>query len=403
MEMPLFVGYSSTRRYPEAATGATHMNDSTNVTQWRRNLEAERDASALYLRLAAAEPKPALADVYRRLAGTEQKHVAYWESRFKAAGLPAPTPRVSWRVHVMGWLAGRFGTSFVLPTLAGLEQNADATYRNSGDREIDRMAGEERSHARMFSVLASNTAGMEGRTVAKMEGRHRSAGGNALRAGVLGANDGLVSNFSLLMGVAGAEVAGGAGSRTVLITGAAGLLAGAISMALGEWLSVQSSRELYARQMGIEKDELAENPEEEKEELALIYQAKGLAPEEASRLAERLLSDESVALDTLVREELNIDPEELGGSAWEAAISSFLLFAVGAVLPIIPFLFTSGWAGIALSAVFSAVGLFVIGAAITLVTGRSIWWSGMRQVVFGLVAAGVTFAIGHLIGVQIAG
>jgi VIT1/CCC1 family predicted Fe2+/Mn2+ transporter len=379
------------------------MHDAVNAAQWRRNLEAERDAAALYLRLAAAEAQPALADVYRRLAATEQKHVTYWEGRFREAGLPAPTPRVSWRVHVMGWLAGRFGTAFVVPTLAGLEQNADASYRNSGDRVVEQMAGEERSHARMFSVLAGNTSGMEGRTVAKMEGRHRSTGGNALRAGVLGANDGLVSNFSLLMGVAGAEVAGGAGSRAVLITGAAGLLAGAISMALGEWLSVQSSRELYTRQMDVEKAELAENPEEEKEELALIYQAKGLPPEDARRLAERLLSDDAVALDTLVREELSIDPEELGGSAWEAAFSSFLLFAVGAVLPIIPFLFTSGWQGIVLSALFSAVGLFVIGAAITLVTGRSIWWSGFRQVIFGLVAAGITFAIGHLIGVQIAG
>ncbi len=379
------------------------MNDAGNAAQWRRNLEAERDAAALYLRLAAAESQPALADVYRRLAVTEQRHVAYWEARFTAVGMPVPASRVSWRVHVMGWLAGRFGTSFVLPTVAGLEQNAGDAYRNSGDREIDRMAGEERSHARMFSVLSRNTAGIEGRVVAKMEGRHRSAGGNALRAGVLGANDGLVSNFSLLMGVAGAEVAGGASSRMVLITGAAGLLAGAISMALGEWLSVQSSRELYQRQMDIEKDELAENPEEEKAELALIYQAKGLPPEDAHRLAERLLSDGAVALDTLVREELNIDPEELGGSAWEAAFSSFLLFAVGAVLPIIPFMFATGWTGIILSAAFSAVGLFVIGAAITLVTGRSIWWSGFRQVLFGLLAAGVTFAIGHLIGVQIAG
>lgn len=379
------------------------MNDTANTAQWRRNLEAERDAAALYLKLADAEPQPALADVYRRLAQTEQKHVTFWESRFKSANTPVPVSRVSWRVHVMSWLAGRFGTSFVLPTITGLEQNAGDAYRNSGDGEIDRMAGEERSHARMFSVLSHNTSGMEGRTVAKMEGRHRSAGGNALRAGVLGANDGLVSNFSLLMGVAGAEVAGGAGARTVLITGAAGLLAGAISMALGEWLSVQSSRELYTRQINIEKDELAENPEEEKAELALIYQAKGLGPEEARHLAERLLSDGAVALDTLVREELSIDPDELGGSAWEAAFSSFLLFAVGAVLPIIPFLFTAGWHGILLSAAFSAVGLFVIGAAITLVTGRSIWWSGFRQVIFGLAAAAVTFAIGHLIGVQIAG
>jgi VIT1/CCC1 family predicted Fe2+/Mn2+ transporter len=234
--------------------------------------------------------------------------------------------------------------------------------------------------------------------VARFEGRHRAAGGNALRAGVLGANDGLVSVFSLVMGVAGA----GVGTREILLTGIAGLLAGALSMALGEWLSVQSSRELYQHQIGIEKRELEQMPEEEMAELALIYQAKGIAPDEARKLAERLLSDEATALDTLVREELNVDPAELGGSAWEAAITSFLLFAVGAIIPVFPYLFWSGMAGIIASAVASAIGLFAIGAAITLMTGRNPLVSGLRQVAFGLAAAAITFGIGRLIGVSIA-
>ena len=172
--------------------------------------------------------------------------------------------------------------------------------------------------------------------------------------GVLGANDGLVSVFSLVMGVAGA----GAASQTILLTGLAGLLAGALSMALGEWLSVQSSRELYQHQIGIEKHELATIPEEEVEELSLIYQAKGIPAATAEEMAQRLLSDPNTALDTLAREELSVDPESLGGSAWEAAITSFFLFAIGALIPVLPYVFFTGTTGIIVSAVASGIGLF---------------------------------------------
>lgn len=259
------------------------------------------------------------------------------------------------------------------------------------------MSAHERTHARVFGYLARNSNGLDGRAVARFEGRHRGAGGNALRAGVLGANDGLVSVFSLVMGVAGA----GVGSETILLTGLAGLLAGAISMALGEWLSVQSARELYQHQIAIEAQELEENPSEEMEELSLIYQAKGIAPDSARAMAERVLADKDIALKTLAREELSIDPAELGGSAWEAALTSFLLFALGAVIPVLPYLFFSGPQGILASAAASALGLYIIGAAITLMTGQSAILSGLRQVAFGLAAAGVTFGIGHLIGVSL--
>jgi VIT1/CCC1 family predicted Fe2+/Mn2+ transporter len=240
---------------------------------------------------------------------------------------------------------------------------------------------------------------MEGGLLAQFEGRHRTAGGNAMRAAVLGANDGLVSNFSLVMGVAGASLS----SSTILLTGLAGLLAGAISMALGEWISVQSSRELYEKQIRIEKEEIAQSPEEEAEELALIYQARGLEEKPARQLATQIMSNRETALATLSREELGIDPEELGGSAWEAAITSFLLFALGAIIPVIPYFFLSGMQAVALSALFSAAGLFAIGAAITLFTGRPVWQSGLRQVLFGMAAAAVTYLIGRLIGVNVAG
>jgi VIT1/CCC1 family predicted Fe2+/Mn2+ transporter len=218
-----------------------------------------------------------------------------------------------------------------------------------------------------------------------------------LRAAVLGANDGLVSVFSLVMGVAGA----GMDRKTTLVSGFAGLLAGAISMALGEWLSVQSSRELYGHQLDTERQELEESPEEEKEELVLIYQSKGVPEEDARRMVEHLFKDKKLALDTLAREELSFDPKELGGSAWEAAGTSFLLFAVGASFPILPFVFWGGSTAVIASCVASVVALFGIGAAITLVTGRNPWTSGLRQVLIGAAAAAVTFGLGKLLGVSL--
>jgi len=261
--------------------------------------------------------------------------------------------------------------------------------------------GAEKSHALLLKQMsrASHGNGVEGAVLAKIEGRHRSTGGNALRAAVLGASDGLLSNFNLVMGVAGAAVS----SSGILLTGFAGLLAGAISMALGEWISVQSSREMFARQIETEREEIASSPDEEVEELSLIYQARGLDEDTAKTLAAHLMSNPKTALDTLARDELGVNPEDLGGSAWEAAFTSFVLFGIGAILPVIPYLFLSGAEAIAVSAIVSAIGLFGIGAASTLFTGRSVLYSGTRQVLFGLVAAAVTFMVGHFLGVSIGG
>jgi VIT1/CCC1 family predicted Fe2+/Mn2+ transporter len=281
-----------------------------------------------------------------------------------------------------------------------MEQVDSHQYDRQTETQNSTLPAEERSHARLLRVISGTTAGgLEGGAIAQLEGRHRAAGGNALRAAVLGANDGRVSNLSLVMGVAGAELSG----QSILITGLAGLLAGAGSMALGEWLSVQSSRELYQRQIIIEARELAEAPEEEEAELALIYQAKGLPEAQANDLAKRLIANEASALDTLAREELGVDPQELGGSAWVAAGTSFVLFAIGAIIPVLAFIFLSGMTAVIASLALSALGLFGIGAAITLMTGRSVLFSGARQVLFGLAAAALTYGIGRLIGVSIGG
>jgi vacuolar iron transporter family protein len=224
-------------------------------------------------------------------------------------------------------------------------------------------------------------------------------GGNALRAAVLGANDGLVSNLSLVMGVAGAELT----PHAILITGLAGLLAGSCSMALGEWLSVNTARESAQRQIATEADELEQIPEEEEEELALIYQAKGLPEELARTLAKQLIASKKTALDTLVREELGIDPDELGGSAWTAGGTSFMLFAAGAIFPVAPYFALGGISALAASLAASAAALFLIGAGTSLFTGRNTWFSGVRQLAVGLAAAGLTFGVGRLIGVSVAG
>lgn len=374
------------------------MASKKDIGRYRANLLDELNSAALYRTLAANEESEELAEVYRRLADTEQEHADTWAKRLEEAGGRVPTFRPSWRTRTLAMLARRFGVGMVLPTLAGIERSATSGYAEQPDAAD--MAPVERSHARLLTQIDESVrVGRGGAAVASIEGRHRTAGGNALRAAVLGASDGLVSNFNLVMGVAGAALSG----TQILLTGLAGLLAGAISMALGEWISVQSSRELYEEQMAREKEEIAFDPREEVEELVLIYRARGLAEPEARALAERLMSDPETALDTLARDELGIDPDELGGSAWEAAITSFALFAAGAILPVLPYFFLSGVSALILSAGLSTCGLFLIGASITLFTGRSVLYSGCRQILFGLAAAGVTFTIGKVIGVAIAG
>jgi len=362
------------------------------------SLKDEQNSAYLYGVLADLEQNPKIAEIYRRLAATEEGHAQAWVEKLHEAGINVSAFKPGGRARILAWLARRLGPAAILPTLSAMEDEGTLGYSQPvGDAG---MAATEQSHARLLrTIQQSGRGGMEGGLLAQLEGRHRTAGGNALRAAVLGANDGLVSNFSLVMGVAGAEVA----TQTILLTGIAGLLAGAISMALGEWISVQSSRELYEKQIRTEQREILQAPEEEAEELALIYQARGLDESSARQLAGQIMSNQETALNALVRDELGIDPKELGGSAWEAAITSFLLFAIGAIIPVVPYFFIGGLGAVLISAVLSAIGLFLIGAAITLFTGRSVLYSGVRQMIFGLTAAAVTYLIGRLIGVNLGG
>jgi len=369
-----------------------------DAKRYRRNLQGEVDSSALYRAMAAVEKNDSLAELYRRLAGVEEQHAKFWRARLAPGDVGVPRP--SWRTRVLIALTHRFGPDLVLPAAASLEQIDRDQYDSQAESRATGMPSQERSHARILSTLAANRRpNWNGALYARIEGRHGAGGGNALRAAVLGANDGLCSNLSLVMGVAGATFS----QHTVLITGLAGLLAGACSMAMGEWLSVQSARELYAKEIATEADEIAQVPDEEEEELELIYRAKGLPAAQAASTAKQVIANKATALDTLTREELGIDPSDLGGSAWVAGTSSFFLFTMGAIVPVLPFFFVGGINSIILSAAFAAASLFGIGAITTIFTGRNAVFAGMRQVAISLAAAAVTFGIGRLLGVLISG
>lgn len=226
---------------------------------------------------------------------------------------------------------------------------------------------------------------------------HSSVSGNALRASVLGANDGLVSSLSLVMGVAGA----GLSSRTILITGVAGLLAGAGSMAMGEWISVQSSRERNEHELAVERAEIANQPELERQELVELYERRKVPALAARELADVLMADQDVALEVMAREELGFDPDELGGSPWTAAGSSFALFVAGALVPVVPFALAPVGGAALISVAVSALALLALGAAITKVTKRPALRSALRQLAIGLAAAALTYGTGLLLGTSL--
>ena len=376
------------------------MADPADARRYLENWQDEVDSASEYRAMAASEPDPHLAKVYANLAAMEEGHIKFWEDRLRRVGATVPPRRASWRSRVLAALARRLGPDLVLATIAAKEQVDQNSYVRQPETAGTAMPGHERWHAKVLRELVSTQPrGLQGSFLGRLEGRHRSVGGNALRAAVLGANDGLCSNLSLVMGVAGASV----DAHGILLTGLAGLLAGAGSMALGEWVSVTSSRELAEREIRIEASELQEDPAGEGEELRLIYEAKGLSAREAETMARRLLADRTTAIDALAREELGIDPKELGGSAWEAAVASFALFALGAVVPILPFLFLRGTLAVAASAAVSALALFALGAAITVFTGAPAWRAGGRQLILGLAAASLTFGVGKLIGIALTG
>jgi VIT1/CCC1 family predicted Fe2+/Mn2+ transporter len=365
------------------------------------NLKLERDAIALYDSLATIEKNPDRAAVFERIAKNERRHAEIWASRLEQAGATVPPisgPRL--RVRLVIVLARLFGPERVADLVRGLEGDEEAAYSAQMTPETESIAADEREHAAMWDQItgAKRLAANNGvRKNLSEEALHRGGRSGTLRAAVFGANDGLVSNLSLVMGVAGAV----ADNHFIVLAGVAGLLAGAFSMAAGEYISMQSQREMFENQIAVEREEMRVMPEVEQEELAAIYRAKGVADADAKRIAAQLMEDPTKALDTKVREELGLDPDELG-SSWGAALYSFIAFGIGALIPLVPFLLARGDVAFMSALGLSFVSLFAVGAAVSIVTGKSMLLSGLRQVAIGAAAAAVTYGVGSVIGANVA-
>ena len=329
----------------------------------------EKQSAWLYRVLAEVERVPVRSQLFATLAREADDQASIWSAKATAAGVRVPQYSPSLRARVVARLARVLGIKPIRQVLAGMKVRGLSVYTE----------GHPSGH-------------LMPATVQEVGQSHRGVGGGNLRAAVFGANDGLISNASLIMGIAGAT----ADAHLVLVTGLAGLLAGALSMAAGEFVSVRSQRELYEHQMALEEHELAEYPEEEAEELALIYSARGMDIEEARGVAHKMLANPKHALNVLAREELGLNPDDLG-SAWGAAGFSFVCFSTGALVPLLPFLLGRG--GIGAAGALTAAALFSLGALISLFTGRRAFLGGIRMLGIGATAAGITYGLGYLLGV----
>ncbi|HWF99610.1 MAG TPA: VIT1/CCC1 transporter family protein [Steroidobacteraceae bacterium] len=346
-----------------------------NLDSWYH----EKESAWLYGRVAAAEPDPHKQRLFSQLAAAAEEQAAKWEvSSRNASGAGAPRVPAAKRVFV---------PSIRARIVAGL-------IRLLGPRAVRSVLAAMK--LRGLSVYTAPIAGGHAMptTLSDVGVRHRGGLGGNLRATVFGVNDGLVSNASLVLGVAGAA----APSAFVLVSGIAGLLAGALSMAAGEYVSVRSQREMYEYQIALEREEIAEYPEEEAEELALIYEARGVALEQARAVSQALLAHPDQALDVLSREELGLNPDDLG-SPWGAATASFLSFATGAAVPLIPFfVHMSGDRALIATAALTVLALFAVGLAISLFTGRQALRGALRMVLIGGGAGIVAFGVGRALG-----
>lgn len=334
----------------------------------------ERSSAYLYRILSDCESGTPRQLLFLELAHEADQQSELWANELRKKGDSAPTFRPDLRVRAVAWLLQKLGPRNIKPVLAAMKIRGLAVYSSSRPS----------SHPMPLSVDDVGAS-------------HRSKGtSGGLRAAVFGVNDGLVSIALLVMGIAGAT----SESATILLTGIAGLLAGAFSMAAGEWISMRSQREMFEYQIGLERDELAQYPKEETEELALIYQARGMGRGEAYALAKRMIADPELGLDTLAREELGLNPDELG-SPWQAAAFSFFSFIFGGLIPLVPYLLEIRRHPLLIAITLSCIALFTVGAVLSLFTGRHALWSGLRMLLIGSVAGLVTYLIGNFMGAKI--
>ncbi|HEX5474509.1 MAG TPA: VIT1/CCC1 transporter family protein [Vicinamibacterales bacterium] len=356
---------------------------------WDEHYADERDAAFLYRALAKVEPTPERRNLFERLAVVEDQHAKRWEELFAQAERPLPRYATSRRTRLLAWVAARFGPSTVLPLILaeeGREVQAYlglagvSTHRQTHKAAVD-IAAESAVHARELSEVM----GREG------EPWHVGGAGGLLRSIVYGFNDGLTANFGLVAGVIGADVA----PHMVIISGIAGAIADALSMGASGYLAAKSEAEVQAHQIEMERHEMRLMPDLEEDELALIYETKGLTPERARETARTMMQDPARALETQVREELNIHPAEL--APLKDGVVTGIATAVGAFIPIVPFLVMPHLAAIWMSLTISMLAHFAIGAARSIFTGRSVWASGRDMFLVGFGVAAIGYAIGELV------
>lgn len=357
--------------------------------RYRQHITNEWEAAALYRGLAKLS-RGARRDAFLELAEIEDRHADFWASRLRDLGDEPPVAAEfvpGARTRSLLDLARRYSPDLVLPVIEQDERDGLDVYSEDPDAPESMML-EESEHAEVLGGMV--------REPGEEETWHRSDKSGTLRAAIFGINDGLVSNTALVMGFAGASADRG----TVLLAGLAGLLAGAFSMGAGEFISMANQREAFEREIAFEAEEIELMPEDEHRELELIYLAKGLTPEDASRIAAQVMEDKKVALDTMVREELGLDPDDLG-SPWGAAGSSFVAFALGAVLVVLPYFITGGAPALAAAIGIALVALVVVGIVMARLNGRPIGRSVLRQVFVGTLAAAATYGLGSLLGLNL--
>ena len=365
----------------------------SDANRYKEYLRSEIEAASMYKILAQFETDPEKSEIFEQLSQSEVRHARHWSEKLgypiADVTLHTYTPKLIY-IRMVCYL---FGPQKILPWLARIESKEIGAYVH--EVEGQELVEEERNHARILSRMAMGNPDNQ----QIQEVWHTHGNGGSVRAAILGINDGLVSNFCLMMGVAGGTTASG-NFDFIILAGVAALIAGSLSMATGEYISVRSQKDIYEHQIDMERAELEEWPEEEEEELVLIYRAKGIEESQARVIASALMADPTRALDTMVREELGLNLQNLG-SPWLAAISSLLAFALGALVPIIPILFSSGNISIVLSAIFSSSALFIVGGIVSVASGKNIFLGAVRMLLAGTLAAAFTYGAGYLLGISI--
>jgi VIT1/CCC1 family predicted Fe2+/Mn2+ transporter/rubrerythrin len=387
------------------ASASTPLQESTKrelIEALNQNWQREVEGMRTYRDLAAREKDQGRRRVLLKMAEAEERHAQKWERKLVELGAPLPQERRTWRMRLKGWMRRQVGTEAALRHMEGEEDRDIARYESQArainDLEAQQMLREvrreEESHGRVIREIIKpiGTQGML--DVMLRRERWHKRGGGWLGDAIYGANDGLGAVFGIVSGVAGAT---GSASHIVLISGLAGMLASALSMGSGAYLATKSEREVYEAEIARERGEIEEDPEEEREELSLMYQLKGFSEEEAHLLATRLAEQPEQFLRTMAHEELGLS-EESFPNPWTSALSAMISTGLGAFIPIIPFFFLSGIPAILAAAGISLVAHFAVGAAKTLVTGRSWISSGTEMTVVGAIEAVITYALGVVFG-----